>query len=114
WRVSGQRLAAPLIAIIVFAFLQTLPLGGSAAGIQGAIWRAVSTDPDETRRFTLKLLALTLAGLLLLRYTSNQRRLRTLIHVVIGVGVASAVFGILRQVFQDNAPNSLLPQLSPD
>jgi len=34
--------------------------------------------------------------------------------VVIGVGVASALFGILRLVVQGNAPNSILPQLSPD
>jgi len=113
-RVGGQRLFVPLIAIIVFAFMQTIPLGGSAAGIKGEIWRAVSDDPHETRRFTLKLLALTLSGLLLLRYTSNRRRLRALIRVVIGVGVASALFGILRQVVQGNAPNSILFQLSPD
>jgi O-antigen ligase len=52
--------------------------------------------------------------LLLLRYTSNEHRLRILIHVVIGIGVASAVFGILRQVFQGSAPNQILSQLSAD
>lgn len=114
WGVREPRLFVPLIAIIVFAFVQAIPWGGSAAGIQAELWRSVSTDPYETRRFGLKLLALTLSGLLLLRYTSNQRRLHMLIHVVIGIGVASAVFGILRQVFQGNAPNALLPQLSFD
>jgi O-antigen ligase len=114
WRVSGYRLVAPLIAIVVLAFSQTIPLGGGAAGIKGEIWRAVSADPYETRRFALKLLALSLAGMLLLRYTSNQRRLRTLINVLIGVGVVSALFGIVRQTVQGSAPNFALLQLRPD
>ena len=114
WRVSGYRLVAPLIAIIVLAFIQTISLDGEAAGIKGEMWRAVSADPYETRRFALKLLALSLAGMLLLRYTSNQRRLRTLIHVLISVGVASALFGIVRQMVQGSALNFALPQLPSD
>jgi O-antigen ligase len=112
WRVSGHRLLLPLIALIALALVQTIPLG-LAIGSEVETWRALSADPYETRRFALKLLALTLAGLLLLRYTSNQRRFRTLIHVVIGVGVASALFGIIRQVGQGNLPNFVLPQLDP-
>jgi O-antigen ligase len=111
---SGHRLLAPLIAIIILAFSQTISLGGAAPGIKGEMWRAVSADPYETRRFALKLLALSLAGMLLLRYTSNQRRLRTLIHVLISVGVASALFGIVRQMVQGSTPYLALPQLSPD
>lgn len=113
WRVSGHRLILPLIALIALALVQTIPLGW-AIGSEVEMWRALSADPYETRRFALKLLALTLAGLLLLRYTSNQRRLRTLVHVVIGVGVASALFGIIRKTGQGNAPNFVLPQLTPD
>lgn len=109
WRVSGHRLVLPLIALIALALVQTIPIGSEVE-----MWRALSADPYETRRFALKLLALTLAGLLMLRYTSNQRRLCTLVHVVIGVGVASALFGLIRKTGQGNAPNFLLPQLTPD
>ena len=114
WRVSGYRLVAPLIAIIVLAFIQTISLDGEAAGIKSEMWRAVSADPYETRRFALKLLALSLAGMLLLRYTSSQRRLRTLVHVLISVGVASALSGIVRQMVQGSVPSFALSQLAPD
>ena len=49
--------------------------------------------------------------MLLLRYTSTQRRLRKLIYVVIGVGVASALFGIVRQTMQGNVRGFFLPYL---
>jgi putative inorganic carbon (HCO3(-)) transporter len=113
-RVSGYRLVAPLMAIVVLAFSQTISLGGEAVGIKGEIWRTVSADPYETRRFALKLLALSLAGMLLWRYTSNQRRMRTLIHVLIGVGIVSALFGIVRQTVEGSASNFALLQLPPD
>jgi putative inorganic carbon (HCO3(-)) transporter len=113
-RINGHRLFVPLIALIAFAFVQTIPLGWGTVVSNGDTWRSISADPYETRRFTLKLLALTVAGILLLRYTSSQHRLRILIHVVIGVGVASALFGIVRQIGQANAANFLLPQLPPD
>jgi O-antigen ligase len=47
-----------------------------------------------------QLLALMLAGIFLFRYVSSESRLRTLINAVIGVAVASAIFGILRQTTQ--------------
>jgi O-antigen ligase len=49
-----------------------------------------------------KLLALTIAGMMLFRYASGERRQRILINVVIGVAVVSALFGILRQTMQHN------------
>ena len=104
WQIKGLRLLLPLLALVVFAFFQTLPLWGAAA-TAGVEWRqAISYDPYETRLFALKLLALTLALALLLRHTSSRRRLRALIYVAIGVGVASAAFGLLRQTVQRDAP----------
>ena len=101
------RLLLPLIALITLALVQTIPLGWLIGG-EVEMWRALSADPYETRRFALKLLALTLAGLLLLRYTSNQRRFRTLVHVVIGVGVASA--SLAHKTYgQENVPTSSYP-----
>jgi len=89
WRVSGYRLLAPLLALIILAFLQSQS--------------SVSADPYETRRFAFKLLALTLTGVLLRSHISNRRRLGSLIHMVIMVGVASAIFGIVRQTTQHDA-----------
>src|SRR5438093_6379025 len=47
WHVRGRRLLVPLLLIVVFAFVQTLPLGSTSAiaGIEG--WRASSADPYE-------------------------------------------------------------------
>jgi O-antigen ligase len=60
--------------------------------------------------FAFQLLALTLVILLIRRYVRNIDRLRKLIFVVIGVGVVSALFGILRQQLQQS-PGFLLPSL---
>jgi O-antigen ligase len=113
WRLTGLHLIIPMLALIAFAFTQTIPWWGAteAAGIHSQL--TVSFDPYETRRFALKLLALTLAGALLLRYVSTKNRLRTLIHVIIGVGVASALFGITRQTMQQGADGFILPFLRP-
>lgn len=116
WHVRERRLLAPLLCLVVFAFLQTLPLLREATGAIGSeaeLPRAVSAAPYETRSFTRKLLALILCGLLFLRYTSNERRLRALIYVVIGIGVASALFGILRQTMHHGEPGFVLPSLQP-
>ncbi|MBA3569150.1 MAG: O-antigen ligase family protein [Pyrinomonadaceae bacterium] len=103
WDVGGKSLLAPLVALIILAWVQTLPLSSASTieGIESVAGRAVSADPYETRLFVFRLFALTLAGALLLRYTSNRSRLRALVHVVIGVGVASALFGITRQAIQN-------------
>ena len=111
WRVSGHRLLLPVIGLIALALVQTVPFGSEAAS-QTEMWRAVSFDPYETRLFALKLLSLTLTGMLLLRYTSSLRRLRALVHVVVGVGLASALFGLIRQTGRGNAPNFVLSQLA--
>ncbi|MGH9938037.1 MAG: O-antigen ligase family protein, partial [Blastocatellia bacterium] len=89
WRVSGYRLLAPLLALIILAFLQSQS--------------SVSADPYETRRFAFKLLALTLTGVLLRSHIFSRRRLGALVHMMILVGVASAVFGIVRQTAQHDA-----------
>ncbi len=117
WFVSGRRLLAPLLALIVFAFIQTLPLvNGNFDGTQvgGGRWQTISADPYETWRFTVKLLSLVAAGELLLRYTSSRHRLRALIYVVIGIGVASALFGIVRQAMEAGGTSGFVfPHLSP-
>lgn len=97
----------PLLALIAFAFLQTLPLGGSDHGVV-----AISADPHGTRRWIVKMLALILVGAMLLRYTSDRRRLRTLVYLVLGIALASAIFGLLRQMTQQQ-DGFFLPNLHP-
>jgi O-antigen ligase len=97
-KIPRQRLLIPLLAILAFAFLQSLPLLSPTpygAGSLTARGLTISVDPYQTRRFAYSLLALVLAGVLLLRHTSSPRRLRALINLIIGVGVASAVFGLV-------------------
>jgi O-antigen ligase len=104
WDFNAYRLLWPLVALAVFAFLQTLPLLGAAGEerleVYGAAWRAVSADPHGTREWCLKMMALVLVCAMLLRYATNLRRLRALIFLVLGVALASAVFGLLRQMMQ--------------
>lgn len=110
WRIRGFSLAIPLLALVAFAFVQTLPLGlVEVADVQ--IRQTLSADPYETYRFALKLLALICAGLLTLRYVCNLRRLSLLIVTIIGVGIASALFGLLRQTTQHEAMGFGLPFL---
>ncbi|HYJ88704.1 MAG TPA: O-antigen ligase family protein, partial [Pyrinomonadaceae bacterium] len=102
WISDGWSLVLPMAALALFSFLQTLSIGQGAqtGAVSFATWNAISADPYHTRFFAAQFLALTLAGVLLLRYASTEGRLRTLIYVVIGVAVASAIFGILRQRMQ--------------
>jgi O-antigen ligase len=120
WFKDSWPLALPLAALALFSLLQTLAFGnqggnqsGNPAGIGFAPWNAISADPYQTRFFALELLALTIAGVLLFRYISTERRLRITINVVIGVAVASAIFGILRQTTQ-HTPGFGLPLLLRD
>lgn len=103
------KLLAPLLALILFIVLQSLPLFPGAGSAATKV--SLSADPYGTRMFAVKLLALVVFGFLLLRHTSSKGRLRALIYVVIGVGVTSALFGILRKSFQ-HEPGFLLPALA--
>jgi O-antigen ligase len=114
WLRPAHRLLVPGLVLLAYALLQTLPFSRAniGGGIEGAVWRAVSFDPQSTRLAAMKLLAYILVLALLLRYTNNRRRLRALIYLVIGIAVASAVFGMVRQMTQREA-GFLLPGLMP-
>jgi O-antigen ligase len=112
---ARYRIFLPLVALAVFALLQTVPIGSDSnlpltSGVK--VWRALSADPHGTRLWVSRMLALVLAGVMLTRYTSSQRRLRTLVYLVIGVAVASAVFGLVRKMTQQE-PGFFLPYLKP-
>lgn len=86
----------PLLALSALAFLQS--------------WTQISTDPFQTRFFALQLLALTAFLTLLYNYAATEKRIHILVYTVIGVAVASAIFGILRQTAQHET-GFLLPLL---
>lgn len=111
-RLGEHRLLVPLLALVVFAFIQILPLWTNASN-GSVLHTTISADSYATRLAAMKLLSLALALGLLLRYTSCQWRLRILTYVIIGVSVVSALFGLIRQMTQLAAPSFVLPYLRP-
>ena len=108
-----RYLFLPLLALVAFALLQSIPLGvRSNPGTPHAVWNAISADPYQTQFFAVQLLAITFAGALFSRYTSNDSRMTALINVIIAVSVASAIFGVVRQTNQHGMGFGL-PLLSP-
>lgn len=102
----------PVLALMGFALVQAIPWSTSnLPGIEPA-GRSVSSDPFQTWLFVIHLASLLLLGWLLLRHTSTQRRLQLLIHVIIVVGILSALFGIWRQARQRDV-GFFLPYLRP-
>lgn len=111
--VGPWSILLPILALAAFAFLQTVPLGGTGdSGLTGMrAWHAISADPYQTRFFALQILALAVCLALLYRYANDEGRMSVLIHVVIAVAVASAVFGMLRQAMQQQEIGFVLPLL---
>ncbi len=104
-----RRIALPVLAFALFSFVQSIRFGTAA----NSSWNSISADPYQTRFFVFQVLALALAGMLVWRYASTERRLRALINVVIAVAVASAIFGILRQTMQHSVGFGL-PIIGPE
>ena len=112
-RIEGVRLVLPIAVLILFALLQTISLPGAAiAGLSVPAWNAISADPYQTRFVALQLIALSLVILLVFRYANTESRVRLLVHVILGVAVSSAIYGILRQTVQRDT-GFVLPMLRP-
>jgi len=94
-RIAGGPVLLPMLSLSAVAYFQTF---------------SISADPFQTRFFALQMLALTVFLALLYRYASTERRLRVLVYTILGVAVASAVFGILRQTTQ-HGTGFILPLL---
>ena len=107
--IQGKQVLLPMLALCALAFIQTLSLG-SRTEADLNVWNAISADPYQTRFFTLQLLALTAFLALLYRYASTERRIRVLVYTLLGIAVASAIFGILRQSTQQQT-GFILPLL---
>lgn len=112
-----RALVIPVLAIIGFAILQTLPLWKAAGPAVGGLAAAgnssaISSDPFETWRFILKLLALLLTGILLRAYVRHDKKnFSALVHLVLGIGLLSAIFALLRQALQQEGTSFVLPLL---
>lgn len=110
-RVYLPALFFPVLALIAFALIQTVPWSHlSIAGI--GINQTLSADPFTTWQFVVQLFALLLIASLLLIHTTTTRRLRVLVEVIIAVGMGSAIFGLWRQASQHKA-GFVLPHLAP-
>jgi putative inorganic carbon (hco3(-)) transporter len=100
-RYEIRRIAIllPLLLITVYAFAQTInwPVGWLSAN---SLQHSITIDRYQTFITARKSLALLLLMALLLVHISRPSRLRWLVRLVLVVGVASAIFGILRQLVQ--------------
>lgn len=111
WRLSKLFILLPMIVITLYAFAQTVPLPSGIGRLTPQ--HTLTIDRYQTWLTATKTLALTIFLGLLLIHTSTPKRLRWLVRVVIGVGLGSALFGILRQVLQspDSPAGFVLPFL---
>jgi O-antigen ligase len=107
----------PLVLIAVYAFAQTLiwPAWLAPAFTGLSAQRTLTIDRYQTFLTARKTLALTIFLALLFVHTSSPGRFRWLARVVVGVGLGSALFGILRQLLQspDATNGFVLPFLYP-
>jgi O-antigen ligase/Flp pilus assembly protein TadD len=115
WFVREHRLLAPLVPLLFFVCLQSVPLWrDEVAGVK--VWRALSADAYETRLVAFRFLTHLLFAAMLLRYTSSRRRLTALVCAVAGVGVANALFRLAWQALHPGSmpfdPPYLWPQLA--
>ncbi|HEX8557494.1 MAG TPA: O-antigen ligase family protein [Pyrinomonadaceae bacterium] len=110
WLVREHLLLAPLAALLVFVFLQSVPFGrDEVAGVE--VWRTLSADAYETRLAAFRFLAHLLVAAMLLRYTSSRRRLGALVCALAGVGVVSALYGLGRPALDSNGEGPASPYL---
>ncbi len=109
WHSGNLQLFYPLMALTGFAILQSLTWSQTpAAGIK--VVNAISADPFESWLFALRVSALTLAGILGVRFARDSARLKILVHSIIMIAAISAVFGMVRQAMQHDQ-GFLLPAL---
>ena len=93
----GASTALPLVILCMFLLFQSLPLFAANNPVISDLRLSISADPFTTQLLSIKLFAFILAGVMLLRYTNSKRRLRILVYVLIGISVASALLGLVRQ-----------------
>jgi O-antigen ligase len=118
WQLNKTLILLPMMVLTAYAFFQTVQLPGkfmASAGGSSIVQTSLTIDQYQTYLTAVKMLALTLFTALLLLHVSSRRRLQWLVHVVIGLGLASALFAIGRQMLQSpDSPSGFgLPFLLP-
>jgi O-antigen ligase len=100
---ADSKLLLPLIGILILAATQTVSIGffASSLGITNSETSAISANIFETFNFIFTFAGLLIAGEILLKYSTTEKRLNYLILVVLFVGIASALFGLARILFLD-------------
>ena len=112
WQIGNARLLAPMLGLVVLAVVQAF-VWWQVDSAGEKVWFALSSDFFETRAFAFKLAAVVLAAALIIRFTSNAKRLGVLVNTIILIALASALFGVLRQSMQ-RAPGFGLARLMPE
>ncbi len=118
WQVNKTVVLLPMMVLTAYAFLQAVQLPGRfvvPASGSAIAQTSLTIDQYQTHLTAVKILALTLFTALLLLHVTSRKRLRWLVHVVIGLGLASAMFAIGRQLLQapDSTTGFVLPFLYP-
>lgn len=99
--VRRRAFLLALLALVVFGVVQTFPFGSSySAALSRNLPRTISYDPHGTRVWATEVLALVLLAGMLLRYTTDEKKFKALVYIVMGTALAAAVFGIARQTMQ--------------
>lgn len=99
WSMPDLRLFFPVIALAALAILQSLSWAhGDVAGVR--VVQALSADPFESWIFAMRVLALTTAGGIAVRFTHSSLRLAILVGAIVFIAIASAAFGIVRLTMQ--------------
>jgi O-antigen ligase len=112
WPVGGRSMLWPLLVLSIYVCLQVTPWGRELGiGFGGA--SSLSADPIAGRHFLFALLALATFGLLLRQHTTSRLRLSRLLYVVIGVGILSAFFGLLRMILEKSGSDLTVLGLAP-
>ncbi len=113
--LRGERLRPPavvlggflaLVAVVGWGILQATPgllppdlahpLWDAAAAAGLAVSPAVAVSPERTLDNTMRLLAYILAGALAFLLGREEREARRLLHLLLAISTAQAVYGLLR------------------
>ncbi len=97
FRFNKSLLQVPLIATILYGFIQIIPFGTLAetGGISG-ISRTISVDPYLTRLTTVHFIALFIFFAAFLAFTDSYKRLKKVVILITIFGFLYAFFAILQ------------------
>jgi len=101
--LNTSSLQLPLIGFLLIGLVQLLPLGGGVEGLTEPASRALSLDPYSTRFFVTKLVVYVVFFSACLTFINNERRLRTVVLLLIIFGAGMAFYGILQRLANPEA-----------